>query len=75
MSIEGKALIAVGKAQGALLDATKKLLKEDPSDGLRFANWTAKHKAFFQELIDETESYGCADEDEIKANRAAGEQE
>jgi hypothetical protein len=76
MSHEGKALIAVGKAQGALLKATKALLKEDKSDGLRAARWTSKHEVIFRELPDEVESYGCADDDEIKAaKRAAGDPE
>lgn len=76
MSHEGRALIAVAKAQGALLRATKALLKEDKHDGLRAARWTSKHELFFRELLDEVESYGCADEGEIElANRAAGEPE
>jgi hypothetical protein len=76
MSHEGKALIAVAKAQGALLKATKALLKEDKHDGLRAAKWTARHEELFRELLDETESYGCADDSEIEAaKRAAGEPE
>jgi hypothetical protein len=72
MSVEGKALLAVGKAQGALLKATKDLLKEDPSDGLRAAKWTDKHKTFFHEFADEIDNQ--LDDGELEAAmRAAGE--
>jgi|GEM_PF-6644656 len=76
MTHEGKALIAVAKAQGVLLRATKALLKDDKHDGLRAAKWTLRHEEFFRELLDEVETYGCADDDEIEsAKRAAGEPE
>lgn len=76
MSHEGKALIAVGKAQGALLKATKTLLKEDKHDGLRAAKWTSEHDEFYRKFLDEVELYGCADDDEIEAaKRAAGDPE
>jgi hypothetical protein len=73
---EGDALLAVGKAQGALLELTKELLEEDKHDGLRAATWTSKHEDIFRELADEMRSYGLIDEDELTAaKRAAGEKE
>lgn len=71
---EGQALLAVGKAQGALLKLTKQLLREDKHDGLRAAGWTSKHEDFFRELGDEMHSYGLVDDDQLEAaKRAAGE--
>lgn len=73
---EGDALLAVAKAQGVLLKATRDLLKADKHDGLRMARWTSKHETFYSELRDEMHSYGLVDDDQVKAaDRAAGEPE
>lgn len=73
MSAEAKALMAVGKAQGILLKATRDLLKEDKSDGLKMARWLQKHADLFTAMRSDYEGGALAEEELIAASKAAGE--
>jgi hypothetical protein len=75
MTIEGKALLAVGKAQGELMRATRKLLAEDKHDGLKMAKWLAEHEKVFHAMREDYEGGALSDEELIAASKASGEKD
>lgn len=74
MSVEGRALLAVAKGQGALLRATKELLKEDKHDGLMMAKVTSTHEKAYREIYDRVSDRLSPDEKRM-VMEAAGEPE
>lgn len=70
---EAKALMALAKAQKAMLTLTKQNLRHDQYDGLRAAAETKEHSVLYNKLREEWLSLGLIDKsDADAADKIAG---